>query len=83
MTCAMFLQLVVDPYIENRDLRLAIELRANSMNVGEVQVVDRPKHPQFVTFLKERSDLRVSVTDNYVVVTKLEPKVIVTNQRGK
>lgn len=79
----MFLQLALDPFIENRDLRLAIELRANNMSVGEVQVVDRPKHPQFVTFLKERPDLRVSVTDNYVVVTKLEPKVIVTNQRGK
>ncbi len=83
MTCALFLQLIADPFIENRDLRLGIELRANNMNVGEVQVIDRPKHPQFVTFLKERSDLRVSVTDNYVVVTKLEPKVIVTNQRGK
>lgn len=83
MTCALFLQLVQDPFIENRDLRLGIELRANAMNVGEVQVIDRPKHPQFVTFLKERPDLRVTITDNYVVVTKLEPKIIVTNQRGK
>ncbi len=83
MTCAMFLQLAIDPFIENRELRLGVELRANNMNVGEVMVIDRPKHPQFVTFLKERPDLRVSVTDNYVVVTKLEPKVIVTPQRGK
>ena len=83
MTCALFLQLISDPYLENRELRLGIELRSNEMSVGEVMVIDRPKHPQFVTFLKERPDLRVSVTDNYVVVTKLEPKVIVTPQRGK
>lgn len=61
MTCALFLQLISDPYLENRELRLGIELRSNEMSVGEVMVIDRPKHPQFVTFLKERTDRRVPI----------------------
>lgn len=71
MTCALFLQLMADPYLEVRDMKLAVDLMNRNMQPGKVFAMKIPKCPEVLDTLKKYRNLRVIQTNEHIVITKL------------